>query len=472
MTNREKTPNHRLAALMREAGISNKSLARRMRDISRADDGEEITPSHTNVDKWLSGETRRPKDRTCHVVAKALASVLGRPVSLADVGYGEVPVEGIDSTLRYPETISDSATALTSLTGYDLDSTQRRSKLQVVPEAWAALLVKALYGSDTDAASTSSASGPLSAFDVQAIRDATAMFSTYDYRYGGGRPKPLVAKYLESEVVPQLPRISASDPLRSEYFREAAALTRLAGWTAYDIGEQGLAQRYLYNAFRLARAAGDKPLCGRILAGMSHQANFLGHYEHAVHLARAAAHGAAGYASATTMSLFHAMEARALASQGNEVETTTALTTAERWMEQSEPQNDPPWIAYFDRAELHAEFAHCFRDIGKPERANSHATASIAESDSVYVRSLSFCRTVLATAYLQSGELDEALAVGKGVVDTAGHLRSYRVLSYIEEFRGKLTSHAEEPRVWEFEDYLREQIPLMWSPSTRRLNVA
>ena len=57
------------------------------------------------------------------------------------------------------------------------------------------------------------------------------------------------------------------------------ALTRLAGWTAYDTGAHGLAQRYLFQAFRLAKAAGDKPLCGRILAGMSHQANFLGHYE-------------------------------------------------------------------------------------------------------------------------------------------------------------------------------------------------
>ena len=63
-----KEPNRRLAALMREAGMTNKGLAKRMTDLSNIDGGEPIAPSHTNVEKWLSGATRRPKARTCHVL--------------------------------------------------------------------------------------------------------------------------------------------------------------------------------------------------------------------------------------------------------------------------------------------------------------------------------------------------------------------------------------------------------------------
>ncbi len=97
---------------MREAGTTNKGLAKRMADFSSADGGEPIAPTHTNVEKWLSGETRRPKARTCHVLVKVLSGALGRPVTVDEVGYGEVPAEGVDSTLEYPETASDSINTL------------------------------------------------------------------------------------------------------------------------------------------------------------------------------------------------------------------------------------------------------------------------------------------------------------------------------------------------------------------------
>lgn len=68
----------------------------------------------------------------------------------------------------------------------------------------------------------------------------------------------------------------------------------------------------------MAKAAGDRALCGRILSGMSHQANFVGHHTQAVDLARAAQRGAKDHATSTAMALFHAMEARGLASLGDE----------------------------------------------------------------------------------------------------------------------------------------------------------
>lgn len=466
----EKEPNRRLAALMREAGLSNKGLAKRMKDLSAADGGEPIAPSHTNVEKWITGETRRPKARTCHVLVRVLSHVLGRPITLDDVGYGEVPAENADSTLEYPETVPESVTALTQLTGYDLRPANQADKLLVVPAAWSSLLVKWMFGNDGEAQPVEPR--PISEFDVQAVHDARAMFANYDYRYGGGRPKPLVAQYLESDVLPLLPHVSPSTSLGREYFREVAALTRLAGWTCYDTGQHALAQRYLHHAFRLSRAAGDKPLCGRILAGMSHQANFLGHYEQAVHLARAAAQGARGYATPTTMALFHSMEARALSSQGNEPEATAAMLEAERWHTQSRPEDDPDWIRYFDGAELHAEFAHCFRDLEKPEMATHHAQASIDQSESLYVRSLSFVRTVLATSHLQSNEVEQAVEVAKGVVDTAAKgLKSLRVVSYLDVFRGQLRQQFDSPLVSDFEEYVRTQLGSEDSPVSGSLIV-
>ncbi|MEU9686168.1 hypothetical protein [Amycolatopsis japonica] len=470
MTVREKHPNRHLAALMSEAGLSNKGLAVRMCELSKRDAGEPIAPSHTNVAKWLSGETRRPSDRSCHIMTKVLSQKLGRPVRLTDIGYEDSSVAPADSTLDYPETISAAAASLMQLANYELGRASSET-LQVVPEAWDGLLAKWTYGDDHES-SQPVEPRPISEVDVAVVVDATAMFANFDYRYGGGRPKPLVARFLETDVLPLIPHVSPRTPLGVEYFRAVAALTRLAGWTAYDIGQHALAQRYLYLGFRLAKAAQDKPLCGRILAGMSHQANFLGYFDRAVYLARAAAHGANGHATATTMALFHAMEARALASQGKATETAAALTAAEQWLDRSDPDKDPDWIRYFDRAELHAEFAHCFRDLGDASRAVEHAAASIAASENVYVRSLSFCRTVLATGHLQAGELEEALRVAEGVVDTAAELKSFRVISYLDDFRGRLQLHGNESVVRSFTEYSETKIPSKNAPAAGKLIVA
>lgn len=467
MTGREKTPNGRLAALMGESGMSKKGFARRMRDLSERDKGAAIRPTHTNVDKWLSGETRRPAERTCQLMAKVLSRELGRPVTLADLGYDEaVPNDADDQTLDHATSLSDALIALASLAGRG-DS----KSLLVVPEAWDDLIARWTFGSQTAPTSVPEPR-PVSEVDVCAVRDARQMFANFDYRYGGGRPRPLVAGYLETDVLPVIRHVSPDDPIGRAYFREVAALTRLAGWTAYDIGEHGHAQRYLYQAFRLARAAGDKALCARVLAGMSHQANFLGHFDRAVHLARAAAHGAKGHATPTVMALVHAMAARALASLGNEAETVQELSAAESWMSLSDPTNDPDWIRYFDRAELHAEFAHCFRDLGQSDAAAEHAAASIKTSEQFYVRSLSFCRTVLATAHLQAGELEQALDTARGVVDTAADLRSFRVVSYLDTFRKELDQRPASTAGREFTEYLALKMHSKDMPLSGRLLIA
>lgn len=471
MSNRARTPNRHLAAVMRDAGLSNKGLAFRMRTLSESDKGKAIAPSHTNVEKWLSGETKQPSARTCEVLVKVLSHALGRPLTLGDIGYGEALAQGVDTTLEYPETVAAAAVSLTQLTSYQLGNDGALPNLYVVPEAWDSLLAKWTYGGDSEPWRPE-APREITNIDVEVVRDATKMFGDFDYRYGGGRPKPLVAQFLETHVLSLLPHVSPETPLGREYFGAVAGMTRLAGWTAYDLGEHALAQRYLHLGFRIARAAGDKPLCGRILAGMSHQANFLGQFDRAVHLARAAAYGARNHATATTMALFHAMEARALASQGNKPETATALSAAEEWMLRSSPDEDPDWIRYFDRAELHAEAAHCFRDLGDPELAVVHAGASIEASETIYVRSLSFCRTVLATGHLLANELDEALRIAKGVVDTAAELRSFRVVSYLNDFRDRLGSHTGERAVQEFADYAEQKLPSKNAPETRKLIVA
>ncbi|MGH3915670.1 MAG: hypothetical protein ACRDTC_20020 [Pseudonocardiaceae bacterium] len=449
MTDDRTQQNHLLAAMMAKAGVSNKGLARRVRMLSAGDGGELVHPDHVAVRRWLDGVIRQPQPRTCRLIARALSEQLGRPVALADIGYGHLVTTDSDTAISYPVGVSDSINVLCSL----VDGQASNSTFIVVPEAWGSVLVRWFVDSD-EPSPPPTGRRTITDVDIEAAHEATLMFENFDYRFGGGRPKPLVAKYLESEVLPLIRHSDLGNSVGKRYLSEVALLARLAGWTAYDTGAHGLAQRYFTQAFRLAKASGDRALCGRILAGMSHQANFLGHYQYAVDLALAAQRGISNHATPTAMALFCAMEARGRASIGDEKGVTAALLSAERWHARGLPENDPSWVRHFDGAELHAEFAHCFRDLGLPDLANTHAIASIRESSKIYVRSLSFCRTVLATSYLLSNELHQALTVAREVIDAAAKLKSSRVRSYLADFQQRLKPYAGEAQVRNFCEYM------------------
>jgi len=465
VTSRQRVPNAQLHALMREAEMSNKGLAARVRALSRADGGGEVSTTHTLVGKWLNGEVRRPSDRNLHLTAKVLSQALGRAAAVRELGYDDVQPEAADSTLEYPASVADSVAALTQLTGHH----QRATKLLVVPEAWSDLLVKTMFG-DPAPSPVPKDPASLSPAHAQQVRDATEMFATFDHRYGGGQSRPLAAKYLETSVLPLIQHVAPDSVVGREYFQAVASLTLRAGWTAYDVGAHAEAQRYLYHAHLLAQAAEDRAFSAHALACMSHQANYLGYVDHAMHLARGAVTVASSHATPTAMALFHSMEARALASQGNESGVTTALVSAESWLERRRPDDDPDWIWFFDRAELEAEFAHCFRDLGHADLAKHHASAAIAHHGDEFVRSTSFCRSVLAASHILANEPDEALTIANDVVDIATQLQSSRVLSYLTDIRNRLSGFDTRGAA-EFNDKLTEVLRLERSPVTGNIIV-
>lgn len=87
--------------------------------------------------------------------------------------------------------------------------------------------------------------------DAAEVRDAAALFARWDSQYGGGSMRQAAASYLESRVVPLL-QGRHSDAVARDLFSAAAELARVVGWSTYDTGLHGLAQRHLLQALRLA----------------------------------------------------------------------------------------------------------------------------------------------------------------------------------------------------------------------------
>lgn len=274
--------------------------------------------------------------------------------------------------------------------------------------------------------------------DVAALRSVAELFRTLDHAYGGGHARQALVRYLEHEAEPML-RGTYGEATGRRLFAAAADLTRLAGWTSYDIAAHGLAQRYFVQSLRLAQAAGDRAYGSYVLTTMSRQAVYLGHGREAVQLARVAQQGIGSAAPNAVLALLHAVEARGHGVLGEAKACVASLARAERALETSRPGDDVPhWARHFDEAQLADEFGHCHRDLQQYRAAAQHAERSLQLRAPAYARSRLFCRVVLASARLGLGELDQACRLGAEAAQQAAEMRSVRATEYVRDFERRL----------------------------------
>ncbi|MFB7910100.1 regulator [Kitasatospora sp. NPDC059146] len=292
--------------------------------------------------------------------------------------------------------------------------------------------------------------------DIAAIRAVGDLFRALDHAYGGGHARQALVRYLESEAEPML-RGRYGEQIGRALFGAVADLTRLAGWTSFDIAAHGLAQRYFVQALRLSQAAGDRALGGYVLVTMSQQAVHLGHGREAVQLARVAQQGVGTAVPPVVQSLMHAAEARGHGLLGDVRSCTTALVRAERSLAASRTGDElPSWARYFDEAQLSDEFAHCYRDLQQWRTCAQHAEKSLRLRSPAYARSRIFCRLVLATARLGMGDLDEACTMATDALRAAGEMRSARSLEYVRDFHRRLTPYRGSQVARAFEETARQ----------------
>jgi hypothetical protein len=287
----------------------------------------------------------------------------------------------------------------------------------------------------------------VTAGDIAALRSVCELFRALDNSYGGGHARQALVRYLEHEAEPLLRGVYGEQTGR-RLFGAVADLTRLAGWTSYDIAAHGLAQRYFVQALRLSQAAGDRAYGSYVLVTMSRQAVYLGHGREAVQLARVAQQGVGAAAPPVVQALLHAAEARGHGVMGEVRACTNTLARAERALEAARPGEDvPQWARFFDEAQLADEFGHCHRDLRQYRSAAQHAERSLQLRGNGFARSKLFCRVVLASARLGLGEIEEACALGAEAAAQAAEMRSVRAHEYVREFERRLEPYRDAAAV-------------------------
>ncbi|MFD8015472.1 MFS transporter [Streptomyces sp. NPDC058955] len=480
MSREQRGPNEKLGAVLALAGISNAGLARRVNDLG-AQRGLTLRYDKTSVARWVS-KGMVPQGAAPHLIAAAIGQKLGRPVPLHEIGLADAdPAPEVG--LAFPRDVGEAVRAATDL--YRLDLAGRRAGGGGIWQSLAGSFSVSAYATpasrwlitpadpsvEREAGRPGGGPGPAGGgeharvghSDVAKLREAAEDARKWDSKYGGGDWR--------SSMVPECLRVDAAPLLLGSYsdevgralFGATAELTRLAGWMAFDTGQQEAAQRYYIQALRLARAAADVPLGGYVLASMSLQAIYRGFADEGVDLAQAALERNRGLATARTMSFFRLVEARAHAKAGDGPAAAGALKSAEGWLERSrEGDADPTWLGFYSYDRFCADAAECYRDLRMPREVRRFTEQALSRPTEEFVRSHGLRLVVSAVAELESGNLDAACAAGTRAVEVAGRISSARTTEYVRDLLHRLEPYGHEPRVMELRERAR---PLLVAPA-------
>ncbi|MFF9013016.1 MFS transporter [Streptomyces sp. NPDC014870] len=482
MSREQRGPNEKLGTVLALAGISNAGLARRVNDLG-AQRGLTLRYDKTSVARWVS-KGMVPQGAAPHLIAAAIGQKLGRPVPLHEIGLADAdPAPEVG--LAFPRDVGEAVRSATEL--YRLDLAGRRAGGGGIWQSLAGSFAVSAYATpasrwlitpadssvervvqpaDEQAAGEGPETGPharVGHSDVAKLREAAEDARRWDSKYGGGDWR--------SSMVPECLRVDAAPLLLGSYsdevgralFGATAELTRLAGWMAFDTGQQEAAQRYYIQALRLARAAADVPLGGYVLASMSLQATYRGFADEGVDLAQAALERNRGLATARTMSFFRLVEARAHAKASDGTAAAAALKAAEGWLERSrEGDADPSWLGFYSYDRFCADAAECYRDLKAPRQVRRFTEQALSRPTEEFVRSHGLRLVVSAVAELESGNLDAACAAGTRAVEVAGRISSARTTEYVRDLLHRLEPYGDEPRVMELRERAR---PLLMTPA-------
>ncbi|MBC7269703.1 MAG: MFS transporter [Streptomyces sp.] len=474
MSREQRGPNEKLGAVLALAGISNAGLARRVNDLG-AQRGLTLRYDKTSVARWVS-KGMVPQGAAPHLIAAAIGQKLGRPVPLHEIGLADAdPAPEVG--LAFPRDVGQAVKSATEL--YRLDLAGRRAGSGGIWQSLAGSFAVSAYATPAsrwlitpadssvarDANPSEGSGAPLKVghSDVQKLREAAEDARRWDSKYGGGDWRSsMVPECLRVEAAPLLLG-SYSDEVGRALFGASAELTRLAGWMAFDTGQQEAAQRYYIQALRLARAAADVPLGGYVLASMSLQATYRGFGDEGVDLAQAALERNRGLATARTMSFFRLVEARAHARAGDAQAAGAALKAAEGWLERARPgDSDPSWLGFYSYDRFAADAAECYRDLKAPRQVRRFTEQALSRPTEEFVRSHGLRLVVSAVAELESGNLDAACEQGVRAVEVAGRISSARTTEYVKDLLHRLEPYGDEPRVVELRERAR---PLLMTPA-------
>ncbi|WP_225849851.1 transcriptional regulator [Streptomyces sp. HPF1205] len=424
-------PNTLLDALLDEAGMSRAGLAARVNSLTKSR-GKATRYDHASVIRWLRGQ--RPRGAVPDMICDIFTEQLGRPFSHDDIGMGEplsvdVPRGGLAAFI-------DRSTAL-----WRADE-QQRSDVREASTIDGLAAVAPVWEwenppEDTDVSreGTSHVGAP----DIDVLRTARTHYEQMYRKVGGVAARDRIVRFLTGDVAPVL-RGSYSDAVGRELHRAVGGLVSIAGICAYDSDAQGLAQRYFHQALRLAKASGDRSFGGYVIALMVNQSVFLREYRQAVAFAEAGLRTAGSHISPALATDLYAMQAKAFARMGDQINAHRCMALAETAAGRIHPGDEPEETGYVQPGLVEAHLAEALISLGDMSPAQEYAHEAVRSQ--AHARGRVHRLATLTNVQLRSGENEQAAATAAAMVREARGMESQRLRDRLISVRRSFAEHG------------------------------
>lgn len=310
------------------------------------------------------------------------------------------------------------------------------------------------------------ASGTVRRIGAGTVRECQAALDRLyevDERRGGATVYALAAEMVEQLKV-SLARASYGPAVGRGLREVAAATAEHAGWVAFDSGRREDSRRWWLEALHLAELAEASHLRVTAFASMALQAcNTPNSWDgrEAVELMDAARRAAGRTASPRLLSLLAARQALGHARSGDGTESARWLAESDRLLAKGAADGDEPaWLTFWGQADLACHRARAAICLGDFKQAQAAAQFALRECDGErYPRNQVIYASVLGSALVRDGHLDEAMSAMAPVVARVNSFGSRRILTETHTTLRMLDRQKGYQPVASFTNWARQIIP-------------
>jgi transcriptional regulator with XRE-family HTH domain len=365
-----------------------------------------------------------------------------------------------DSDLGFYSTRSTKATVVseTSEMALGSDDVNRQAFLRAMAASVAGM---AVGNPRAEAAGRAAADPParVGCTEIQQVDHAIKLFGELQSLYGGGVCKDSIAGQVKWAT--GLLNASATEEVKNALYRSVGFLVDVAGWGAFDAGYHETARQYFKLALSCAEQGNDWGLRANVLSDMARQAVYIGRPDDGLSLIELA-QVRQDRQTPTVRAMLSTVRARTLAKVGRGEDCYGAVLAAEDHLAQQNPHDDPPWITYFDAAELAGDAGHALLDVALTGKHVDDARRRLCQSVDSYpaseARARAFALGKLAILELNVGDAHQGIQYGEQALEAEAPLKSRRAQDDLAEVADSLGRHAKVSGARELRARLAETV--------------
>lgn len=284
----------------------------------------------------------------------------------------------------------------------------------------------------------------ISSREIRQLRQIANGLHSWDNTYGGGGLIGQLATDSMQWAI-RLLSVPCSPSQRPDFLGAVARLGLVAGASQFDVYRHDDARLAFKVAVECAEEGQHWHLRAKGYSFLARQAIWIGNADDGLTNAEKGL-VRSDRLTASERAMLHTARARAFGKLRNVQETIAAVGAADDAFAQRRPQDDPPWMAYYDEAQHNGDTAYALWDLAvgikdyEPAQAEQRFTAAVRGHGPAFVRSKAMSCTKLASLMMRRGDPHEAAALGREALALGGGLTSLRAaddLRQLGKFAGR-----------------------------------